>query len=163
MSNDPHKSEFDDLLSGSTDIDSLLGAPQPTESLLPLAELPAAELPTVDLPIAELSPGLGLPPGGLLGETSTTESQEIQTAPKDAEEEAAEEEKEKQPGPLAVLLKKFDVYTSMLALSFLAVCLGCLFLWIEWGRYGRDTKAKAAKTHSSMPVSALRVNSPLRV
>ena len=147
MSTDPHKSELDETFGATTDIDSLLQGSAHMEEMLP--------------------PGLEAPPGGLLGETPTAESQEIQTVPKDEEqaveetEEAAEEEKK--PGWLAVLLEKFDIYTSLLAISLLALLLGCLFLWIEWGRYGRDTKAKTAKTHGGATVSRLWVRPADRV
>ena len=29
-----------------------------------------------------------------------------------------------------------DIYTVLLLLSFLAVCIACLLLWLELGRYG---------------------------
>jgi hypothetical protein len=34
----------------------------------------------------------------------------------------------------------WDVYTSMLALTMLAILLGCVFLLLEWSRYGFETE-----------------------
>jgi len=137
MSTDPQKSELDETLSATSDIDSLLQGPGPMDEMFP----------------AEL----GAPTGGLLGDMPAAEPPESQTAPEvgeqAAEESEAAAEEEKKPSRLAVLLEKFDIYTSLLAVSLLAMLLGCLFLWIEWGRYLRDTKAKTAKTHGGLTAS----------
>jgi hypothetical protein len=130
---------LDETLSATSDIDSLLQGPGPMDDMFPA--------------------DLGAPTGGLLGDIPAVESPEGQPAP-EAGEQAAEQteeaaEGEKKPSRLAVLLEKFDIYTSLLAVSLLAMLLGCLFLWIEWGRYLRDTKAKTAKTHGGLTASSV--------
>jgi len=37
---------------------------------------------------------------------------------------------------VVVQKSRADVYTVMLALSLLAICIGCLFLYLEIGTYG---------------------------
>ena len=39
-----------------------------------------------------------------------------------------------------------NIYTVLLILSFLAICLGCVFLSMEMGRYNWDMKAAEAKS-----------------
>ncbi len=53
-------------------------------------------------------------------------------------------------GVPTVLKKKavWDVYTVMLILSLVAVLLGCLFLLLEIGEYGWQTKPVSAVSHS---------------
>lgn len=140
MSTDPQKGDFEETLSATTDIDSLLQGASPTagEDMFPA--------------------DLGAPPGGLLGENPTPEPMEAEPASTEgergAEEVEAVAEEEKKPGRLAVLMEKFDIYTSLLVVSLVAILLGCVFLWTEWARYGRDTKAKTAKTHGTVSASS---------
>jgi hypothetical protein len=42
------------------------------------------------------------------------------------------------------LLSRINVYTVLLGIAFLALCIGCLLLALEWGRYNWDTKAQKA-------------------
>lgn len=141
MSTDPQKNDLDQTLSATTDIDSLLQGTAPMDDMFP-------------------SPDLGSPPGGMLGGDAANETMEAQPASIEGEhaaeevEPVTEEEVEKKPGRMAVLLEQFDIYTSLLLISLLAMFLGCLFLWIEWGRYGRDTKAKTAGTHARVGMSS---------
>jgi hypothetical protein len=142
MSSDPQKDELDQTLGATTDIDSLLGGGGAAEEMFP----------------PDLGAPLGGPPEGTPAAESQVESAGLGSGEQAAEgaetEEAAEEEeKEKKPGVLSVLLGKFDTFTSLLMLSLLALILGCYFLWIEWGRYNHDTKAKSAKTHAAVSVS----------
>jgi hypothetical protein len=42
------------------------------------------------------------------------------------------------------LLSRINVYTVLLGIAFLALCIGCLLLALELGRYNWDTKAQKA-------------------
>lgn len=62
----------------------------------------------------------------------------------DADKEAHEEEEEKKPG-LFDFLGESSPYTFLLLVAVLALAIGTACLWIEWGRYNFDTKAKGAR------------------
>jgi len=42
------------------------------------------------------------------------------------------------------LLSRINIYTVLLAVAFLALCIGCLLLAMELGRYNWDVKAQKA-------------------
>ena len=53
---------------------------------------------------------------------------------------------------------KNDIYTLMLGLSFLALLIGCLFLWLEGNRYNWDTKGNNAHWTPSIQAPSSTVN-----
>jgi hypothetical protein len=42
------------------------------------------------------------------------------------------------------MLSRINVYTVLLGIALLALCIGCLLLALELGRYNWDTKAQKA-------------------
>jgi hypothetical protein len=42
------------------------------------------------------------------------------------------------------LISRIDVYTVLLLVAFLALCLGCVLMALELGRYNWDVKAQKA-------------------
>jgi hypothetical protein len=48
----------------------------------------------------------------------------------------------------------FDVYTWMLILGFVALCVGTLFLYLEWRRY-KDAPAAARPAASALAQAAI--------
>jgi hypothetical protein len=61
------------------------------------------------------------------------------------------------------MLSRVNVYTVMLGVAFLALCIGCLLLALELGRYNWDTKASKAPRATALPMSSTLqlVDSPL--
>jgi hypothetical protein len=45
--------------------------------------------------------------------------------------------------------KTNDLYTVILGCALIAILTGIYCLWLEWGRYQFDTKARQAKQHAS--------------
>ncbi|HEY5315899.1 MAG TPA: hypothetical protein VIK18_25440 [Pirellulales bacterium] len=57
-------------------------------------------------------------------------------------------------------LAKFNVYTVMLGVAFLAIVLGCVLLSIELGRYNWNIKAKGVAQASAPHAAVVSLDRP---
>ena len=60
-------------------------------------------------------------------------------APKAKKTKAPKSKKEKVAASEGVVVAKpgFNIYTSMLLVALLSLCIGCIVLGLEWQRFGR--------------------------
>lgn len=61
------------------------------------------------------------------------------------------DEDEKEGGGLLGAVANLDVFTVMLGLSLLAILIAVFCLWMEWGEYGREIKAKRPMVTAPVP------------
>ena len=54
------------------------------------------------------------------------------------------------PAGVVVQKPKSNVYTTMLFLSFIAICIACLCLWLEMRAYNMDIKATEAQVRTTV-------------
>ncbi len=66
------------------------------------------------------------------------------------------------PG-VVVQKPKSDIYTAMLFLSFIAICIACLCLWLEMRAYDMDIKATSAQVRVGAMLSIDDLGLPVPV
>jgi hypothetical protein len=65
------------------------------------------------------------------------------------------------PQGVVVQKPKSDVYTTMLFLSFIAILIACLCLWLEMRAYNMDIKANEARVVSGAMLSVEELGMPV--
>ena len=65
------------------------------------------------------------------------------------------------PQGVVVQKPKSDVYTAMLFLAFIAICIACLCLWLEMRSYNMDIKATEGRVTSGAMLSVEQLGMPV--